>query len=189
LTGVQFDGVGPQLLGHVDLAGIGVEKEADRDPFFAEAGHHGRSPVAVRGDVQAPFGRHFRSVLGNERHLVRSHIAGNSANIVLAGHFQVQLHRDRFTENPQVAVLNMAAIFAEMQRYAVGPAELGERGGPNRVGFVGAAGLSNRRDMVDIDAEMCHGLLAAAEGNRDSIGVKIRGQAAVTPRPKEDIWS
>ena len=76
-----------------------------------------------------------------------------------AGHFQVELHGDRLAEHAQVAVLNMAAIFAQMQRDAVGAAQFGQGRGPDRVGLVRAAGLAQRRYVVDIDAEKGHAMM------------------------------
>ena len=56
-------------------------------------------------------------------------------------------------EDFQIAVLNVAAIFAEMNRDAVGTAEFGGGCGPNGIGLVGAPGLAKRGNVVDVDAE------------------------------------
>ena len=52
--------------------------------------------------------------------------------------------------------MDMAAVFAEMERDAVGPAEFRERGRPDGVGLVGAASLPDGGDVVDVDAKKSH---------------------------------
>jgi hypothetical protein len=52
--------------------------------------------------------------------------------------------------------LDVAAVLAEVERDAVGPAEFGERGRPDGVRLVGAASLPDGGDMVDIYAEQGH---------------------------------
>jgi hypothetical protein len=64
---------------------------------------------------------------------------------------------DGLLEDFQVAVLDMAAVFAQVQRDAGGPAEFGLGGGPDRIGLGAAAGLPQRGYVVDIDAKMGHG--------------------------------
>ena len=67
-----------------------------------------------------------------------------------------------------------------MQRDAVGPAEFGERGSPHRVGLVGAAGLTERRYVIDIDAEKGHAMMIRVEGNADYS--EPRALPAIGPR-------
>ena len=51
----------------------------------------------------------------------------------------------------------MAAVFAEVDRDHVAPAELGQHGRPDRVGLAAAANLTKRGDMIDIDTQARHG--------------------------------
>ena len=112
-------------------------------------GHRG--PVA--GHVEAPFGGHFLAPLGDERRLIGPHPAGDLDDLRVGGQLEIQLHRDRLAEHFEIAVLNVAAVFAEMDRDAVGPAQFGQHGGPDRVGLVGPPRLPQRRDMIDIHAK------------------------------------
>ena len=75
----------------------------------------------------------------------------------VAGHFQVELHGDRFAEDPQVAVLDVAAVFAEVQGDAVGPAQLRQGGRPDGVGLVGPPRLPHGGHVIDVDAQFRHG--------------------------------
>jgi len=111
----------------------------------------------VARDVQAAFGGDFLASLGDERGLVGPGAAGDFDDLVVAGHFQVELDGDRFAEHGQVAILDVAPVFAEVDRDAVGATQLGQRGSPNRVGLVGSPGLAESGDVVDVDAEIGHG--------------------------------
>ena len=58
---------------------------------------------------------------GHQRGLVGLNLAGDSDDLGVAGHLQVELDGDRLAEDAQVAVGDMAAVLAEVQRDAVGP--------------------------------------------------------------------
>ena len=56
-----------------------------------------------------------------------------------------------------VSVLNVAAVFPEVDRDPNGPAQLRLNRGPNRVRLHGPAGLPDCRYVVNVDTEMGHG--------------------------------
>ncbi len=55
-----------------------------------------------------------------------------------------------------VLVLDVAAILAQMHGDAVGAAQMRLDGGPHRIRLVRAARLAQRRDVIDVDAELDH---------------------------------
>ena len=122
--------------------------------------------VAVADRVEAPFGGHFLASLRHERGLIGPDAAGDRQHVFVAGQFEIQLDRHGLAENFQIAILDMAAIFAEVDRDAVGAAQLGQSGGPNRIGLVRPPGLPERGDVVDVDAEVRH----------EAEGVRVRGR-------------
>ena len=72
-------------------------------------------------------------------------------------------------EDPQVAVGDVAAVLAEVEGDAVGPAHFGQRGRPDGVRLVGPPGLPHGGHVIDIDAELRHkadysGLAAGSNG-------------------------
>ena len=95
-----------------------------------------------------------------------------SQDLPVAGHFQVQLDGDRLAEDPQVAVLDVAAVLAEVEGDAVGPAQFGQGGRPDRIGLVGSPGLPDGGDVVDVDAEFRH----ADDYSGCRLGIKGRPQ-------------
>ena len=60
------------------------------------------------------------------------------------------------SEQADVAVLDVPAVFAEVDGDAVGPSQLGQHGRPDRVRLSPAPGLAERGDMIDVDTESEH---------------------------------
>ena len=109
--------------------------------------------LAAADHVEAAFGRHFFAAFGHQRRLVGLGVAGDGEHVVGTRQFQIDRHGDRLDEHAQVAVLNVAAVLAQVDRDRVGPAEFGERRRPDGIGLVRLAGLADRGDVVDVDAQ------------------------------------
>ena len=60
---------------------------------------------------------------------------------------------DRRGQEPDVALLDVAPVLAQMHGDPVGAAELGEDRGTDRVRLVGLSSLAHGRDMIDVDME------------------------------------
>ena len=117
-------------------------------------------------DIEAALGRHFFAAFGNERRLVRRRFARDGEHFVGTGQFQVDWNGDRLLQNAKVALLNMPAIFAEMDRDRIGAAQLGQRRRPDGIGLVCFAGLADGGHVIDVYAEDCHSLpLLIISGN------------------------
>ena len=76
----------------------------------------------VAENVEAAFGGQFLPAFGDERHLIRPDGTRDLDDFVHGGHFEIQPLRYGLAENVQVAVLNVPAVLAKMDRDAVGAA-------------------------------------------------------------------
>ena len=148
---------GAQLDGGLDLPGVGIDEQSDLDARVAAARQRLGDPVALAGHVEASLGRQLLAALGHERHLVGPDLQGQGDHAGLDGQLQVEPDLHGLPQQAQVAVLDVPAVFAEMDRDHVGPAQLGEHGRPDRVGLAPAADLTKRGDMIDIDTQARHG--------------------------------
>ena len=72
------------------------------------------------------------------------------------GHLQVEPVRHQLPQQAHVALLDVAAVLAQVNGDAVGAAQEGQHRGRHRVGFVRPPRLPQRRDVVDVDAEPDH---------------------------------
>ena len=98
----------------------------------------------------------FGPPLGHERDLVGPRLDRDRHDRRLDGHLQVKPGPDGLAEDMQVAVLDMAAIFAEMDRDPVRPRQLGQNRRPDRVRLIAAPGLAEGGDVVDVNAKTGH---------------------------------
>ena len=156
--GVQLDGVGAEVGGGLDLPQVGIEEQADDNAGVLEpVDHLARRDPAGRAMSSPPSVVTSSRRSGTSVAWSGSDAAGDVEHLVVAGHLQVQLHGDRLAQDRQVAVLDVAAILAQVERDAVGPAQFGQRGRPDRVGLVGPPRLPDGRHVVDVDAEFGHG--------------------------------
>jgi hypothetical protein len=156
LACMKLDGFDAEFFCEVDLLGVGVEEQAYSDAGGFELVDGAGDGFAMANNVEAAFGRDLFAAFGHERRLIWPNVAGNRHDIFRGGEFEVQLDGYGLAEDAEVAVLDVAAVFAEVQRNSIRPAELGERGRPNRVRLVGAASLPDSGNVVDIYAEKGH---------------------------------
>ena len=88
-----------------------------------------------------------------------------------AGQFQIQLDRYGLTQHTQIAILNMASIFTQVNRNPVCASQFRQCGRPDGIGIISPASLPNRRDVIDIDSEYGHRFtcltLSSTEGSRE----------------------
>ena len=68
-------------------------------------------------------------------------------------HFKIHAGLQRFTHHGHVAILDVAAVLAQMQRNAVGAGFFCEQGRVQGIRIAGAARLAQRRHMIDVYAQ------------------------------------
>jgi hypothetical protein len=110
----------------------------------------------LREDVEPAFGSHFVPPFRHQHRHLRLDATGDGNHFLGRRQFQVELDLRQFAELLDVGVLNVSSIFAQVDGDPVGTAEMRFDRRPHRIGFVGAARLSDRRHMVDIDAQFDH---------------------------------
>jgi hypothetical protein len=110
----------------------------------------------VGDDVEAPLRRNLLALLRHECHLIGFHVAGDLDHRRSDRGLEVELHLHRAAQDLEIAILDVATVLAEVHRDGVGTAQLRERGRPHRVGLDRAPRLSDRGDVIDIDAERGH---------------------------------
>ena len=151
------------------------DEEADGDAGFAEP-RDGAGEGGFGGDdVEAAFGGDFGAAFGDEADFVRLERLGDGDDFRHVGHFEVHFGADGFAERVNVAILDVASVFAEVDGDAVRARRLGLGGGEDGIrfghDFVVAglvAGLSERGDVVNVDAELEHGWNVSRVGNEDN---------------------
>ena len=137
--GVQLDSGRAQLDGGFDLFGIGIDEKSNVDARVAAARHGLGNAIALADNVEAPLGGQLLPAFGDERDLVGLELEGQGDDARLDRQFQVQANLDGLPQQAEVAVLDVAAVLTQVDGDPVGPAELGQHGGPDRVGLAAPA--------------------------------------------------
>jgi hypothetical protein len=147
---MEFDRVRAYLPGHAHGGFIRTDEQTRADTGFPQGGNGAFHPRRVLHYIQPALGRHFLAALGNEGYLIRFGGDRDCDHLIGAGELEVEIGTDGGAENSDVGVLNVATIFPEVCGDPVHAYFLADQGGLDRVGFVSASRLPERRDVVDV---------------------------------------
>ena len=172
---MEFDGVEAELAGEFDLGVGGVDEGGDEDANGLEALQDGGNAVGVAGEVEAVFGGDFLAAFGDEGGLVGKGLDGDFDDLGDDAHLEVELALDGVRGESWTSRSLMWR--RSSRRWTVmpsAPPSSALHGGPEGVGLVGAAGLAQRGNVVDVDAQFNH-------GRRDCRGVGVFPQEKFPP--------
>ena len=103
------------------------------------------------------------AVFRNEADIFGADLKSDAENVLRHAHFQIELGGDFFAEEKNVAILNMAAVFAQVGRDADSTSPLGDDGSSHGVGFgirvirrFAITRLTQGGYMVDVDSKTWH---------------------------------
>lgn len=150
VAGVELDRVGADLLRHAHGRFVGTYEQTGADSRLPQRRDRALDSGRVLHDVQSALGGHFLATLRDQGHLVRPSGDRDRHHLVGAGELEVEVGPDRGPEDPDVGVLDVAAVFPEVGGDPVHADFLADQGGLNRVGLVSTSRLPERRDVVDV---------------------------------------
>ncbi len=107
---------------------------------------------AVRQHVEAALRGQLVRLLRHERHLVGPDARGDPGHLGRRGHLDVELGRHHLPEQLDVALLDVAAVAAQMDGDALRAGQLGEDGGGHRLRLARLTRLSDGGDVIDVDS-------------------------------------
>ena len=130
--------------------------------------------IALSGHVETALGREFLAFLGNEAHVARTDTLRDRDHLVGHGHLEIHMRAHDLVDFIEIVILDMPAILAQVHGNAIGAGVLGNVRSLGRTRVARAARLPQRRDVIDIHAEIdriiiAHSLtLRVASGCRHS---------------------
>jgi phosphate transport system protein len=169
-----------------DLIVFGVDEGAHDQPGVAKSRDCPTQAALASLYIEAAFCRDFLSSLGDEHDHLRPKVNGDGDHLIRCRHLKIQLDVCQFGEPANIVILNVPAVFAQMNRDAVSAAKVRTGRRPNRVGLVGSPGLAYCGNMVDVHAEFDHARrvrAGVAFGKRSCAGC-----AALTPGNESWIY-
>jgi hypothetical protein len=111
---VKFDDRGLEGSSGIDLAGVGIEKEARDNLGLGEFFDDGAKNLDLIGGVEAALGGDFGSVFGDEADFGRLEAESELQHCRGSSHFEVELFAAFAAESENVVVLDVATVLAEM---------------------------------------------------------------------------
>ena len=110
--------------------------------------------------IESTFRGYFVAIFWNEAGIVGSDLECDGHDFRRVAHFEIEFGLERFLQPEDIAVLDVATIFAQVRGDAVSSSFLRNEGGLYRVGFdqdavriTRVACLTQGGGVVDIDAE------------------------------------
>ncbi len=155
-AGMQLDDRRAGAGSGFDLRGIGVDEQRHADAGLGQQADRVRHRRQGAGHFQPALGgqlgaffRHQADVIGLDR-------AGDLQHFRRHRAFQVHAGAQPRPDGVDVGVLNVAAVFAQMQRDQVGAGVLGAQRRRDRVGIGRVALLPQGRDVIDVYTKFYH---------------------------------
>jgi len=152
-AGVQFDDGSTHGLRGFDLEPCRLDEQGHTNACCRELSDEGPEKFLLSRHVEATLGRALLPALRYEADRVRTMGQRNRPHLRSGRHLEIQGHGDLAPKPANIVIRDVAPILAQMGRNPIGPgfSRLPRR--PDRIGMTTAAGIPNRRDVVDIDAE------------------------------------
>ena len=101
-------------------------------------------------------------------------------HLVYRGELLVETDVDLLAQAQEIAVLDMPAVFTQMESDRAGAGALGGERRLDRIGIVDAPRLAQRGDVIDIDAEPGHPQVRARPACRPIAAPISRASAAIS---------
>ncbi len=155
-AGVKLDHLGADRGGGLDLVLGRFDEQADADTGIRQGLHHRGDAGLMTGDGQTALGRHFLAPLGHQAGGVRPVAQGDGQHLLRHRHLEVQRLVRAAAQGRQhvdVGVGDVTAILAQVGGDAVSPRRQRRLGRASRIGMSAAACVTDRGDVVDIDAQ------------------------------------
>ena len=123
----------PERLAASTCARSGAMNSATRMPAAASL----RTPPATRstsrGHVEAAFGGDLGAILRHQAAVLRPHADGDLHHLVGESHLEIHARLQQRPQRVHVAILDVPAVFAQVQRDVVGAGLFGEQRGMHRI--------------------------------------------------------
>ncbi len=153
---MNFDSVGAQLPARFDLLRFGINKKVHVYPRLLQASDRVLHSAPVTHDVQATFGGELLPPLRDQADVVGSNPLGKLQHLRGYRHLQVEIDRQSLTQSFNVPLLNVASVFPQVNRDAIGSTLFRKEGGLHRIGNINQPRLAHGGYMVDVDSKTHH---------------------------------
>ena len=146
---MQLNGGDAERSCQIDLLLLGVNEEAEAAAGFGEAVDRGPETGRIACEAEAALGGDLLSPLGDEGGLVRPESTCQGENVFAGREFEIECAH-AFGQRHDVVVLNVPAVFAQVNGDAVSPTCFAFRRREDGIRFVCLACFANGRHVIDV---------------------------------------
>ena len=140
-----------------DLRRIRIDEQRHANPTRRKRRAGIANPVLLRYDIETAFGRQFLAALRHQATIGRLRIGRNGDHGVGDCHFQIDSCQQTLLHQREIALLDMSAVFAQMNRDTVRAGLLCDQRCRHGIRVTGQTCLPQRCDMIDVDAQSDRG--------------------------------
>ena len=150
---MQLDDVGADGCRCLDGLEVGLDEQRDANTGALQFCDERLQRFDAAPDIEPAFRRALLAPLRHKATGVRHMAQRDLQHLIRCRHFEIERPRQLVLEPGDVRIRDVTAVFAQMRGDAVGTALDCEMGCPQRIGMHAAAGIPQRRDVIDVDAE------------------------------------
>ena len=118
---MQLHPAGAGGLAGLELQLISIHKQAHPHACVLEPADQAGEVVPLAAHIQSPFGGHLLALLGHQGDHVGLDAKGDRFHFGGGRHFQIQAASHRGPQQVHIAILDVAAVFPQVNGDAIGP--------------------------------------------------------------------
>ena len=142
-----------QRYSRFELPPVGIDEERNADIRLAEPVHDRLEMIVKPRRVEPAFGCHFLAPFGHDAAGMGLVPKRNAQHFRRRRHFEVERQPHLVLEPRNIAIADMPPVLAQMRCYALRARRGGKFCRPHRIRVFAATRVTDRRHMIDIDAE------------------------------------
>ena len=153
LAGMQLHNWGGDTNGSIDLAWIGIDKKRNANAAIRQAPHDRAEGSVTAGGIEAALRCDFLPAFRNDAARVRGGLDGDGRHLLRGRHLKIEGGIDLGHDPADIFIANMTPILAEVRRNAIGASLDGHARRTNGIGKEAASGITQRCNVIDVQAK------------------------------------
>ena len=135
---------------------LGIDEEADPDACVLEPAHQGRQPIGKPVGVEAALGGELGAALRHHADLVGPNAHRQLDHLIDRRQLLIKMDAKFAAQAKKIVILDVAAVFAQMDRDRIGAGALRQPRRLDRIGIEREPRLPHGGDVIDVDPQPRH---------------------------------
>ena len=152
-AGVQLHNRRTERNSGPQLRNVCIDKQRHPDANICKARHKRFEVIMLSGGIKPALSRHFLASFRHDANRMGAMTQRNGKHFFGRCHFKIKRQIDLAHQTFDVMVTDVATVFAQMRRDAIGTGSRCHFRCPHRIGMIPAARVTNGGNMINVDAE------------------------------------